>query len=130
MKQKIIRLFCLLCLLFLTGCTSANAQEAKFDQDTTRGAELHAKEYSLRSYELGKIPLHTYVKFSGKILKKDTTGRVIRKDDRFIIAKDQVKVQVISQVDTNCQIGDQVTVYGEYYGFIKGINIMKSTSNN
>ncbi|WP_203662824.1 hypothetical protein [Lacticaseibacillus sp. 53-4] len=122
MRKAIISAFALLMLLSFSGCGSAAAtQNQTFTKKSASGLRVKAKGYSTQAFSKGNIPLNSYVKFTGRIQKKDTAGETVKKDDRLLLRNGKTKVQVMVQFQpTALKVGDRVTVYGEYYGFVKG----------
>ncbi|MBS7577677.1 MULTISPECIES: hypothetical protein [unclassified Enterococcus] len=116
-----------LCLITLTGVLSScdKQQVEQFNQDTLdeNGIVLKAKAYTDEQYKLGEVPLHEFVQIKGEITKTDQKNNLISKNTRFILKTEQGKYQILHGVDEKFKIGDTVTVYGEYYGFIKAMKI-------
>ncbi|MDA9429598.1 hypothetical protein QJ527_08355 [Enterococcus mundtii] len=66
--------------------------------------------------------MHQWVKIEGKIIRSDGQEQ-IAKGDRFILRSGSSDYQVFNEQATTINVGDEVLVYGEYYGFIKGFFI-------
>ncbi|MDR1567693.1 MAG: hypothetical protein LBS33_03300 [Streptococcaceae bacterium] len=127
MAGKLIDLtLCVLVLIFLSGCSEKKVKE--FDSQTIedKGIVKKAKKYTDEQYQNGEVALHEYVQIQGKISKTDEKDNRIKQNSRFILKTTHGKYQVINGVDSNLKLGDKVTVYGEYYGFIKAMKIDES----
>ena len=121
MKKWIIVVLLLPLALLIVGCGQQDqAQAADFTKKTTTGIRSKAKHYQAKAYQKETIPAHSYVQLVGRVVKTDAAGKNIRLGDRFILQQGRLKVQVFNQAKTTVRLGQTVTVYGEYYGFVKG----------
>ncbi len=104
----------------IAGCgRQSSGSERDFTKKTQAGIVRKAKVYPLRAYQQTKVPTHAFVKLSGQIVKTDSGSRQVGQGDRFILKRKSLRVQVLNQATGNWRVGEHVTVYGEYYGFIK-----------
>jgi hypothetical protein len=118
----------LLGLVSLTACADKKAEN--FAQQSSQPLSQKAKIYTDEQYQNGEVALHDYVQIQGKISKTDEKDGHIKKDSRFILKTTAGNYQVINATDTSLQTGDTVTVYGEYYGFIKAMQIDSEETND
>lgn len=118
-------LLILLSLISLSGCSSkADQTTTSFDTTNQALVKEKAKEYSNDEYQNSDVRLKTYVKITGKIIKTDSKNdQKIKKNDRFVIQNEGYDYQIINSSDNVLKIDDVVEVYGEYYGFVKGVEI-------
>lgn len=127
MRSKIFLIVLLCALCSFTGCQSAHSdaktQERAFDQETLSGLETKAKRYSAAELAQDEVPLHAYIQLEGTITKTDGKKDKLKKGDRFVLTADDQQYQIFNEQDKAFAIGDKVVVYGEYYGFIKGLMI-------
>lgn len=113
-------------LFVLSGCQekAENSTTASFDASNQVLVKEKAKEYTNDEYQNGDVRLKTYVKMTGKIVMTDSKNdQEIKKNDRFVIQNDGYDYQVINSSDSVLKLNDTVDVYGEYYGFVKGVEI-------
>ncbi|WP_390405732.1 hypothetical protein [Lacticaseibacillus jixiensis] len=121
MKKLMIAVLLTPLAVVSTGCSHQNqTQAADFTKKTTSGIRSKAKTYSQAAYQSASIPAHSYVRLVGKVVKTDAATAQIRQGDRFVLQRGKLKVQVFHQAQTPVRLGQTVTVYGEYYGFVKG----------
>ncbi|MHC5249682.1 hypothetical protein [Enterococcus sp. LJL90] len=124
MKNKLLFLLFLSGVFFLAACQAGNAAESEtienFSNNAVSGLKETAKFFSNEDYQAGDVPLNEYIKMNGVITKTDGNPDEIQNGDRLMIENDGVQYQVFNQQATPLKIGDTITVYGEYYGFIKG----------
>ncbi len=115
--------------MILSGCTlqSESTQTAKFSQETVTKLKTAAKIYTDLAYQEGEVPLNEFVQMTGKITDTDSQDAQIKEGDRFVLQTDSAKYQVFNQQGTVLYLEEEVTVYGEYYGFIKGTLIERNT---
>lgn len=113
-------------LLVSSGCggSKENAQNNQFTNEVTREIRQKAKHYTEQELQNTEVPLHAFIQLEGEIIRSDG-GKTILKGDRFILRSGSSNYQIFNEQKEAISIGDQVTVYGEYYGFIKGIIIEK-----
>lgn len=74
--------------------------------------------------------MYEYIRLTGKIIISDSGDKSIEKGERFILERGAYQFHVINEQETPLKIGVQVSVYGEYYGFIKGTLIERSTESD
>ncbi|MDR2976230.1 MAG: hypothetical protein LBV19_02815 [Streptococcaceae bacterium] len=108
----------LLPLLLLSACSGPSASEKDNIQ-----LQKKAKSWNDADYKQSKVPLHSYVKLYGVIQKSDGKNEKVGKNNRFILMRSNTRYQVINGTNKEFKVGDKVTVYGEYYGFIKAMSI-------
>ncbi|MHA4801792.1 hypothetical protein ACX0E5_16380, partial [Enterococcus faecium] len=77
----------------------------------------------------GDVRLNEYISLKGEIVESDSRSSLIKKGDRFILKSGSSKYQVFNEQKKKLKIGDEVTVYGEYYGFLKG-TLIESEENH
>ncbi|MGX7013973.1 hypothetical protein [Vagococcus silagei] len=120
MLKTTIKSTLIILLLFLTGC-SAKLKENSFptDEDFEKAIVSKSSSYSTEEYQNGEVPLHEYIKMKGKIIKSDSKSKKIKKGDRFVLLNDGEEYQIFNEQDKELKIEDEITVYGEYYGFVK-----------
>ncbi|MDH6363965.1 hypothetical protein M2139_000950 [Enterococcus sp. PF1-24] len=122
------RLFILILLVFLpfSACKQTESKENdNFSKETIGNLKTNAKEYSEDELQNGEVPLNEYVRLTGEIVESDSSDEIISKGDRFILKSGDSQYQIFNQQDIPLQIADELTVYGEYYGFIKADLIEK-----
>lgn len=120
MKKKFFTILFFLSLLFLTACQKNSNQVTSFSSQALTSIKGKAKIYSEKELQSGKVPLNDFIKIEGEIIKADR-GSKIKKGDRFILHSEGSDYQIFNEQEKKFSIGDEVIVYGEYYGFIKGI---------
>ncbi|WP_086347715.1 hypothetical protein [Candidatus Enterococcus clewellii] len=117
----------------VSGCSS-NKQETKkqasFSNEAVEKLKEKAAQYSEQEFQEGEVPLNTFVQISGTILKSDSGEQQLKKGDRFILSNGDSQYQVFNEQENSFEVGEDVTVYGEYYGFLKGILIEKDGNRN
>ena len=118
--------FFLLILLALTGCKSG---EKEFDEESLQNLKETAQSYSETELQNGDVRLNEYISLKGEIVESDSRSSLIKKGDRFILKSGSSKYQVFNEQKKKLKIGDEVTVYGEYYGFLKG-TLIESEENH
>ncbi|AIM24548.1 hypothetical protein [Melissococcus plutonius] len=123
MKNRLVCSFILVIFLFVGGCTKKETEKTtnQFSHETIQRIKKTAKSYSENELQSGQVPLHTYLQLTGKIIKSDSKTATIKREDRFIFESDQNHYQVFNEQSMKLKIGDTITVYGEYYGFLKAI---------
>lgn len=116
-------LLCLFTLIILTSCgydlNGNQKQEENFSKEKNVKIKSKAKFFSNEELQNGEVPLYEYIQLSGEIIKSDSKNDVIEKGDRFILKQGENQYQIINEQEETFIIGDQVIVYGEYYGFVK-----------
>ncbi|MBP1048279.1 hypothetical protein I6N96_18450 [Enterococcus sp. BWM-S5] len=119
-----IYVFCLILLVpLLSSCANREAVDS-FDKQFKEEAAKIYKQYSSRAFQQGEVELNTFVQLSGVITVTDNQdGCSIKKNDRFILEVEGDRYQVINYSDSEWELTERVTVYGEYYGFIKAEEI-------
>lgn len=123
--MKNYRLLVVFLVVFLSSCGSQEHIDA-FDHQVEEKVEKIYKQYSATEFQNGEIPPNTLVQLHGMITVTDNAdGQSIKKNDRFILEAEGERYQVINSSDSEWQLLDWVTIYGEYYGFIKAEEIKK-----
>ncbi|WP_181265216.1 hypothetical protein [Enterococcus mundtii] len=108
---------------FCAGCqVNSRQQEKDFEDQIKEEIQQKAHVFTEKEYQSAEVPLHQWVKIEGKIIQSDGQKQ-IEKGDRFILRSGSSDYQVFNEQATTINVGDEVIVYGEYYGFIKGILI-------
>ncbi|WP_430611060.1 hypothetical protein [Enterococcus sp. DIV0876] len=122
-------LFLSVTVIILSGCNKQNeaTQVTEFSQEASIKLKTAASTYTDRAYQDGEVPLNDFIQMTGKITDTDSQSEQIMKGDRFVLQTDSAKYQVFNQQETTLYLEDEVTVYGEYYGFIKGTLIERIT---
>ncbi|MBO1300946.1 MULTISPECIES: hypothetical protein [unclassified Enterococcus] len=114
---------------FCAGCQANNRQqEIAFEDQVKEEIQQKAHVFTEKEYQSGEVPLHVWVKIEGKIIQADR-GNEIEKGDRFILRSGSSDYQIFNEQTAKIDVGDEVIVYGEYYGFIKGILIERKETN-
>lgn len=93
-----------------------------------RGIQQKAQVFTEKEYQSAEVPLHEWVKIEGKIIQSDRQED-IKKGDRFILRSGSSNYHVFNEQTAKIKVGDEVIVYGEYYGFIKGILIERKETH-
>ncbi|MGM0124581.1 hypothetical protein IGI37_001959 [Enterococcus sp. AZ194] len=110
----------------VSGCSNQTTQnkelEANFTQKTKQEIKEKARIFTEDEFQSAEVPLNEYVQLSGEIIQSDRETDLV-KGDRFILKSGSSRYQVFNEQEEPIQVGDLVTVYGEYYGFIKAIVI-------
>ena len=120
-------LFILSVLLVLTGCSSQERmREQTFSKTSTNQLKEKAGIYSDEEFSKGVVPLHEFVKLSGTIIKSDSKKSELEKGDRFVLETADGQYQVFNEQSQGLQLHERVTIYGEYYGFIKATLIERN----
>jgi|SRR5699024_4116336 len=132
MKKKHTLVLLLLFVLLLggTGCSQNDKTQAKEEQFTaTVETEIKKKtnKYTEKEFQTADVPLNDFVQLTGEITRSDG-DETLKKGDRFILKSGSSNYQIFNEQEYPFSIGDRVTVYGEYYGFIKAIAIEKEES--
>lgn len=117
----------LICLITLSSCSEKEASTiTQFDDKTLVGLKDNAKTYTEEEFQNSEVPLNEFIQISGEIIQSEKTdSEVIDKGTRFVLKSGDSKYQVFNEQMTPLLVGDKVTVYGEYYGIIKGTIIEK-----
>lgn len=127
MKRKVLILLGF-SLLTLGACGNNRAEKETvddFSKEAITNLKAQTKIYSDEDLQAGEVPLNEYIQIEGEITKTDG-GEKITKGDRFVLQSGDSQYQVFNEQDTPLSLGDQVTVYGEYYGIIKGMLIERN----
>ncbi|MBL1225984.1 hypothetical protein [Enterococcus sp. BWR-S5] len=131
-RKKWLSLSLLLLLLMTCGCSANKEEEANkqdtFSEEVIENIKEKAEHFSDQEFQEGEVPLNSFVQISGTILKSDSGKNQVKKGDRFILINEGSQYQVFNEQDGTFEIGENITVYGEYYGFLKGILIEKDGS--
>ncbi|WP_321384833.1 hypothetical protein [uncultured Enterococcus sp.] len=123
--MKNYRLLLMLMIVFLSSCGNQERIHS-FDRQVEEQASKIYKPYAAKSFQNGEIPPNTLVQIRGTITVTDNAdGRSIKKNDRFILEAEGERYQVINGSDSEWTLLECVTIYGEYYGFIKAEEIKK-----
>lgn len=121
MKKLLLIVAVFSSLLLTAGC---GATETKGDQAFTEEAAVNLRKnaiaYSKEDLEADNVPLNSFIKVTGKITATDSEDGKVGKGTRFKLNSDGYDIQIFNEQTESYQVGDEVTVYGEYYGFIKG----------
>lgn len=129
MKKFFFRFLTVFLIVNLSAChlsmDTDTTDTDNFSEVTTENLKHYAKKYSEEELQDGSVPLNEYIQISGEIIQSDSKTIEIEKGDRFILMSGQSKYQVFNEQDDVLKIGDLITVYGEYYGFLKGSLIEK-----
>lgn len=128
--KKFKRLFSMILLFsgllgFLSGCGAEKSSNKNFTEETLTALKKKAKLYTEEEFQNGEVPLHDFVQLTGKITKTDGKSSEIQKGDRFILESGKSRYQIFNQQEEIFVVGDEVTVYGEYYGFITASYVEK-----
>ncbi|MGC6769485.1 hypothetical protein [Enterococcus sp. LJL51] len=125
-KKKFLLLFILVIACFTGFVSFANQKEPEaikqnnFSKKMVAELKNKAKTYSEEDFQEGNVPLNEFICINGQIIKSDSKEETIKKGDRFMLLSGDSRYQVINEQEELLRIGDNVTVYGEYYGFLKG----------
>ncbi|MGC6767951.1 hypothetical protein [Enterococcus sp. LJL51] len=110
-------------IIFLSSCGEQERLHS-FDHQVEEETAAIYKHYSAEAFQNGDVPPNTLIQLSGVITVTDNDdGQSVKKNDRFILEAEGQRYQVINYSDSEWQLAEQVTVYGEYYGFIKAEQI-------
>lgn len=97
-----------------------------FDNQTREGIKKNANAYSEKEFQDNEVPLHDFVQLTGEItMSEKKSSAMIEKGTRFVIQSGDSQYQIFNEQTLPLKVGETVTVYGEYYGFIKAILIEK-----
>lgn len=128
---KFILIFVACGLLTSCGIGPPQKEVAGFDQETKQKIEEKAQEFSNEEYQNGEVPLKTDIKMVGEIIQTDGKDpALVRKNDRFILKNEDCNYQVFNSTDQTFEVGERVTVYGEYHGFIQSRLIIESEQSS
>lgn len=131
-RRKWLSTSLLFLLLLICGCSANKKEEANkqdtFSEEVIENIKEKAEQFSDQEFQEGEVPLNSFVQISGTILKSDSGKNQVKKGDRFILINEGSQYQVFNEQDGTFEIGESITVYGEYYGFLKGILIEKDGS--
>lgn len=115
-------------------CHSPSSLNRKYDDNFSKEnierIKENSKVFSNEELQNGEVPLYEYIQLTGKIIISDSGDKSIEKGERFILERRAYQFHVINEQETPLKIGVQVSVYGEYYGFIKGTLIERSTESD
>ncbi|MGM9902621.1 hypothetical protein A5844_000422 [Enterococcus sp. 10A9_DIV0425] len=116
----------------LSGCHGkrlANQLDIQnFEQQAKNRIKEKAYIYTEEEFQTANVPIHAWVQLSGEIIQSDQSKEIV-KGDRFILKSGSSRYQIFNDQEEILKIGDSVTVYGEYYGFIKGVVIERKETN-
>ncbi|EGC70719.1 hypothetical protein NGF69_04995 [Enterococcus casseliflavus] len=123
-------LFILGLLMGLTACSPNEATQTQaFSQSSEKQLKERALCYSDEDFSQGVVPLHEFVKLSGTIVKSDAKTADIEKGNRFILETAAGQYQVFNEQSQQLKLQEVVTIYGEYYGFIKATLIERKDAD-
>lgn len=127
MKKKMLILLAF-SLLTLGACGNDKSESETvndFSKEAITNLKSQTKAYSDEALQAGEVPLNEYIQIEGEITKTDG-GKKITKGDRFVLQSGNSQYQVFNEQEAPLSLGDWVTVYGEYYGIIKGMLIERN----
>ncbi|PQE45818.1 hypothetical protein CUS11_08295 [Enterococcus faecium] len=114
-----------ICSLFLaTGYMNDNHKQINnFSKKQEEKLKENARSVSEQEWQNDEVPLREMVSLEGTIIKSDRKSGKVENGDRFLL-QTQGNVFMIFNDQNQCfRVGEQIKVYGEYYGFIKGLLI-------
>ncbi|PQF81996.1 hypothetical protein EGW67_13230 [Enterococcus faecium] len=114
-----------ICSLFLaTGYMNDNHKQINnFSKKQEEKLKENARSVSEQEWQNDEVPLREMVSLEGTIIKSDRKSGKVENGDRFLL-QTQGNVFMIFNDQNQCfRVGEQIKVYGEYYGFIKELLI-------
>jgi|SRR5699024_223704 len=126
-KHRILLLLLFVFLLGSTGCSQTDKTKDKEEQFTATvetNIKKKANKYTEEEFQTADVPLNDFVQLSGEITRSDGE-ETLKKGDRFILKSGSSNYQIFNEQEYPFSVGNHITVYGEYYGFIKAIAIEK-----
>ncbi|EGP4839515.1 hypothetical protein FMV48_000098 [Enterococcus faecium] len=114
-----------ICSLFLaTGYMNDNHKQINnFSKKQEEKLKENARSVSEQEWQNDEVPLREMVSLEGTIIKSDRKSGKVENGDRFLL-QTQGNVFMIFNDQNQCfRVGERIKVYGEYYGFIKGLLI-------
>lgn len=121
--KKLSLIFTLFASLFLLSSCGSKSVENRDNQN--KALAKKSQVYPDRAYQAGEVPLHSFVQVSGEIQRTDQKNGKLEKGGRFILKTENIKIQILNTDYEGFKVGDKVKVYGQYYGFIRSMNIEK-----
>lgn len=105
------------CLLFSACANDKQAStEHAFTSDYLENLKNEALNYDIDAYSNQEVPFNSVITLTGTITTADSKSAVIKENDRFILTVKGVPFHIINGSQTEPQLQDTVTIYGEYNG--------------
>ncbi|WP_181047816.1 hypothetical protein [Enterococcus faecium] len=123
--KGLVTMVIVICSLFLaTGYMNDNHKQINnFSKKQEEKLKENARSVSEQEWQNDEVPLREMVSLEGTIIKSDRKSGKVENGDRFLL-QTQGNVFMIFNDQNQCfRVGEQIKVYGEYYGFIKGLLI-------
>ncbi|EMF0280398.1 hypothetical protein KI126_002446 [Enterococcus faecium] len=123
--KGLVAMVIVICSLFLaTGYMNDNHKQINnFSKKQEEKLKENARSVSEQEWQNDEVPLREMVSLEGTIIKSDRKSGKVENGDRFLL-QTQGNVFMIFNDQNQCfRVGERIKVYGEYYGFIKGLLI-------
>ncbi|EMF0343150.1 hypothetical protein JXE12_001204 [Enterococcus faecium] len=123
--KELVAMVIVICSLFLaTGYMNDNRKQINnFSKKQEEKLKENARSVSEQEWQNDEVPLREMVSLEGTIIKSDRKSGKVENGDRFLL-QTQGNVFMIFNDQNQCfRVGERIKVYGEYYGFIKGMLI-------
>ncbi|MDG4590584.1 hypothetical protein [Enterococcus faecium] len=123
--KGLVAMVIVICSLFLaTGYMNDNRKQMNnFSKKQEEKLKENARSVSEQEWQNDEVPLREMVSLEGTIIKSDRKSGKVENGDRFLL-QTQGNVFMIFNDQNQCfRVGERIKVYGEYYGFIKGLLI-------
>ncbi|MFN6912935.1 hypothetical protein [Enterococcus faecium] len=123
--KELVAMVIVICSLFLaTGYMNDNRKQINnFSKKQEEKLKENARSVSEQEWQNDEVPLREMVSLEGTIIKSDRKSGKLENGDRFLL-QTQGNVFMIFNDQNQCfRVGERIKVYGEYYGFIKGMLI-------
>lgn len=123
--KGLVAMVIVICSLFLaTGYINDNRKQINnFSKKQEEKLKENARSVSEQEWQNDEVPLREMVSLEGTIIKSDRKSGKVENGDRFLL-QTQGNVFMIFNDQNQCfRVGERIKVYGEYYGFIKGLLI-------
>ncbi|CUX98387.1 hypothetical protein ACVWIQ_02625 [Enterococcus faecium] len=123
--KGLVAMVIVICSLFLaTGYMNDNRKQINnFSKKQEEKLKENARSVSEQEWQNDEVPLREMVSLEGTIIKSDRKSGKVENGDRFLL-QTQGNVFMIFNDQNQCfRVGERIKVYGEYYGFIKGLLI-------
>ncbi|MCC4053915.1 hypothetical protein [Enterococcus faecium] len=123
--KGLVTMVIVICSLFLaTGYMNDNRKQINnFSKNQEEKLKENARSVSEQEWQNDEVPLREMVSLEGTIIKSDRKSGKVENGDRFLL-QTQGNVFMIFNDQNQCfRVGERIKVYGEYYGFIKGLLI-------
>ncbi|ELZ1274148.1 hypothetical protein SP294_000009 [Enterococcus faecium] len=123
--KGLVTMVIVICSLFLaTGYMNDNHKQINnFSKKQEEKLKENARSVSEQEWQNDEVPLREMVSLEGTIIKSDRKSGKVENGDRFLL-QTQGNVFMIFNDQNQCfRVGEQIKVYGEYYGFIKELLI-------